>query len=254
VQGNLLHVFWAERYGITLEERQKETLQIRPVSRKLERIWALKENGLSVALPLEKRQVGNCRDFATMLCALLRHIGIPARARCGFGVYFEPDHYEDHWVCEYWNATMKRWVLVDAQLDALQVKALGVQFDPLDVPYDQFILAGQAWQDCRQGKSEPEKFGIFNMHGMWFIWGNVVRDFMALNKIEILPWDWGWGYLTKKLDDPLPGEQDLRFYDRIVSLTLAGDRSFSEIRQTYVEDDNWLPPQDVLQGVPADLV
>jgi hypothetical protein len=48
-------------------------------------------------LLLAKRLVGNCRDFSTMLCAMLRHQGVPARARCGFGAYFLPNHYEDHW-------------------------------------------------------------------------------------------------------------------------------------------------------------
>ena len=29
--------------------------------------------------------------------------GMPARARCGFGAYFEKGKYVDHWVTEYWN-------------------------------------------------------------------------------------------------------------------------------------------------------
>ena len=41
--------------------------------------------------------MGNCRDFSTMLCTVLRYQNTPARARCGFGAYFLPDHYEDHW-------------------------------------------------------------------------------------------------------------------------------------------------------------
>jgi len=39
-----------------------------------------------------------------------------------FGAYFEPDRYEDHWVCKYWTVDEGRWVMVDAQLDALATK------------------------------------------------------------------------------------------------------------------------------------
>ena len=50
-----------------------------------------------------ERQVGVCRHFTLLHVAMLRAQGIPARARCGFGVYFEKGKYLDHWVTEYWN-------------------------------------------------------------------------------------------------------------------------------------------------------
>ena len=43
-----------------------------------------------------------------------RHVraqGTPARARCGFGAYFGKGRFEDHWVCEYWDAAEERWRL-----------------------------------------------------------------------------------------------------------------------------------------------
>ena len=92
VQGILLHIFWAERYGVTLSEERKEEVQIRSVAHILARIRELDDSPLTAARPLENGLVGNCRDFATLLCGMLRHQGVPARARCGFGAYFEPDH------------------------------------------------------------------------------------------------------------------------------------------------------------------
>ncbi len=248
VQGNLIHVFWAERYGVDLTDAQKQTAEVRQVSHKLARMWELDNSPLSTIRLKEKRQGGNCRDFSTLLCAILRYQGVPARARCGFGAYFLPNHYEDHWICEYWKVAEKRWVMVDAQLDAFQCEALEIQFDPLDVPHDQFILGGHAWQMCRMGKADPDQFGIFDMRGMWFIWGDVVRDFLALNKVEILPWDGGWGYLTMGLNDPLPSEMEMAFYDRIPALTLVGDDGFEELRRTYTTDDGWYPPQEIVSG------
>jgi len=241
VQGLLLHIFWAERYGVELSEERKQEVSIRQVAQMLAHIREMDDRPLTVARPLEKRLVGNCRDFAAMLCAMLRHQGVPARARCGFGAYFEPGHYEDHWVCEYWNADEEGWALVDAQLDAFQRETLKIPFDPYDVPRDQFLVAGKAWQLCRAGQADPDRFGIFDMHGMWFIRGNVVRDLLALNKIELLPWD-GWGLIVKQEEDI--SAEDMALLDHVAALTLADNESFSEVRAIYENDARLRMPPD----------
>jgi hypothetical protein len=239
VQGLLLHIYWAERYGLVLPEDRKQEVQIRDVAAKLVRIRQLDDRPLTEPRPLEKKLVGNCRDFAVLLCALLRYHGIPARARCGFGAYFLPGRYEDHWVSEYWDAGTRRWVMVDAQLDAFQREALGIQFDPLDMPPGHFVSGGQAWQMCRAGTADPNLFGIFDMHGLWFVRGDLLRDFLALNKIEILPWDGGWGFLAE--EDP-----DEAVMDQIAALTLDGDAAFSDLRATYEADGRFHPPAELL--------
>lgn len=244
VQGLLLHIFWAERYGVTLSEERKQEVSIRTVAQMLERLQELDDGPLTVARAFEKQLVGNCRDFSTLLCAMLRYQGVPARARCGFGAYFEPNHFEDHWVCEHWQPDEGRWVMVDVQLDSFQCQTLGIEFDPLDVPPDQFLTAGKAWLMCRAGQADPDQFGIFDLKGMWFIRGNVVRDLLALNKIEVLPWD-VWGLMAKEEQDVTP--EDMEFLDRVAQLTLAGDEAFSEVRALYQNDDrlrmpsNWQP-------------
>lgn len=242
VQANLLHVFWAERYGRALSEDEQRALNVRRVEEKLRLMRQAMDCPLGEPRPLELRQVGNCRDFTLLLTTILRHQGVPARARCGFGAYFLPEHYEDHWVCEYWNAKQGRWVLVDSQLDALQQEALQIDFDPLDVPRDQFIVGGQAWQMCRQELADPAQFGIFDMHGWWFIWGDLARDLLALNKIEILPWDYEIPVFRHPLEDPFPEDpEEVAFYDRIAALTLAGDAAFDEVRQEG-DDLRWRIP------------
>lgn len=253
VQGSLIHIFWAERYGLNLTDEQKQTVQIRPVSRKLERLLETDPQPLTAVRPLEQRQVGNCRDYTLLMCALLRHQGRPSRARCGFGAYFQPGHYEDHWVCEVWDPDQGRWVLVDAQMDAFQRQVLALPFDPLDVPRDQFIVAGQAWQMCRAGQADPACFGIFDMNGIWFIWGNVVRDFLALNKVEILPWDW-WDSLcwSRQLSDPAAPEPEMIQYDRLADLTLGVDEDFAGLRRFFEAEPMIRPPASwYATGVPA---
>ena len=234
VQNNLLHVFWAEQYGVQPTDDQKRTLNVRSIHEKLSILHATDPSPLTAPRQPAERQIGNCRDFTLMLVAILRHQGVPARSRCGFARYFTPEQEVDHWVAETWNANQKRWILVDAQMDQLQRDVLHLPFDPLDVPRDQFIVAGEAWQKCRSSVDKPERYGIFEMNGWWFIWGNVIREVLAFNKIEILPWDYELGFFAHRLEDPAPTDRpELVEYDRLAALTVAGDPAFDELRRLY---------------------
>ena len=232
VQGLTVHIFWAERYGIRLPESRKAEVQLRTLQRRLVRSLELDSRPLTQARPLEKKIVGNCRDFSVLLVSMLRHQGIPARARCGFGAYFIPNHFEDHWVAEYWNEAQQRWILVDAQLDPFQCEAMRIPFDPLDVPRDQYIVGGRAWQMCRREGVDPDTFGIFDMKGLGFIRGDFIRDVASLNKVEMLPWDC-WGIIEKQdLADP----EDVGFLDRLAELTCADVPDFETVQKLYQSD------------------
>ena len=212
----MIHVFWIEKFGIQLDAARKEEVQLRFVTKMLARIQEFDPRPLTEAREPAKRLVGNCRDFSVLLTAMLRVKGIPARARCGFASYFKPGYHMDHWVVEYWNAAHKRWLLVDAQLDELQCQKLSIQFDPLDVPREQFLTGGKAWQLCRAGQADPNTFGIFDMQGLWFVRGDFIRDVASLNKMELLPWD-AWGLMDKRDEQLTP--EDLAFLDRLGGLT-----------------------------------
>jgi hypothetical protein len=233
VQGNMVHVFWAERYGLKLSPERQEEVQLRWMEKRLAHALELDPRPLTEIRPLEKKIVGNCRDFTLLLVSILRHQGVAARARCGFGTYFLPDHYEDHWVAEYWNAEQERWILVDAQLDEFQCNEMNVPFDPLDVPRDQFIVGGAAWKMCRFEGADPDKFGIFDMHGLWFVRGDFVRDVAALNKVELLPWDC-WGLINGTDDEISP--EDIAFLDHLAELTSGDVPNFEEVRSIYESD------------------
>lgn len=236
VQGVTVHVFWAERYGLKLSPEREAEVQLRTMEKRLARTLELDPRPLSAARPLERKLVGNCRDHTLLLVAMLRQQGIPARARCGFGAYFLPNHYEDHWVAEYWNAAQERWVLVDAQLDEFQCREMQVGFDPLDVPRDQFIVGGRAWQMCRSGAADPDSFGIFDMRGLGFIRGDFIRDVAALNKVELLPWDC-WGLILKyEMDDNQLEAADLALLDQLAELTGGDVPDFERVRSLYESD------------------
>jgi len=240
VQGLMIHVFWAERYGVTIPPDRYEELQYRKVAQKLNRIMEINSRPLTEARKPEMKLVGNCRDFTLMLTSMLRHRGVPARARCGFGRYFMPDKYVDHWVCEYWNASEKRWILVDPQLDELQREKLAIKFDTLDVPRDQFIVGGKAWRLCRNGNADPDAFGIFDMKGLWFVRGDLVRDIASLNKMELLPWD-SWG-LAEKQETTLSID-DLALLDNAAALIEGDLPEFENLRKMYDSEDRLRVPK-----------
>ncbi|HZW03287.1 MAG TPA: transglutaminase-like domain-containing protein [Anaerolineaceae bacterium] len=231
LQQLMIHIFWARRYGVELTPDREAEVQIRTAHQKLGRIGELDPRPLTEGRDPAQRLVGNCRDFSVMMVTLLKAQGVPARARCGFGTYFTPGKYEDHWVIEYWNAAAQRWVMVDAQLDALQQQVLQLDFNPFDMPPGKFVLAGQAWQMARRGEVDPELFGIFEWHGMDFIRGNVLRDLLALNRVEVLPWDF-WGWLTEQpVAESSP--EALGRIDRAAALTLGGDDCFEDLQDFY---------------------
>jgi len=243
VQGLLMHEHIAPAYGLTLSAAQHGEAHLRAVDRMLDGIVAHDPRPLDDARPAGERQVGVCRHFTLLHVAMLRHHGVPARARCGFGAYFEPGKFVDHWVTEYWNDARGRWLLVDAQLDARQRELFKIGFDPLDVPRDQFLVAGDAWRLCRAGKADPQAFGILDMHGLWFIAGNLIRDVAALNNREMLPWDvWGAMQLTNE-------GLDLALFDRLAALTHEPDAHLAELRALYVSDERLAVPATVFNAV-----
>ena len=240
IQGLMLHMHWAGRHGMTLSKARKEEASLRTVQSRLAKLIDLSDQPLLERRLLTKKTVGTCRDFALLLTSILRYRGIPARARAGFGTYFTKGRFEDHWVCEYWHSGESRWVMVDAQLDPFQIETLKIDFDPLDMPHTKFVTGPQAWQRCRRRKVDPNRFGIFNMHGLDFVKGDLIRDFLALNKIEILPWD-NFMLINKKFRDMTPNEKSLM--DRMASISTGDDRDFVLLRAAFVTNQEKLLPQ-----------
>src|SRR5690349_4223831 len=224
VQGLLMHEHIAPAYGLKLSDAQHAEAHVRPVEEIVRQIVAHDPRPLTEPRAPGERQVGVCRHFTLLHVEMLRQAGVRARARCGFGAYFEKGKFLDHWVTEYWNAERKAWVLVDPQIDARQRELFGITLDPLDVPRDRFVVAGLAWQWCRAGTADPNAFGILDMHGLWFIASNVIRDVAALNDHVMLPWDC-WGAMTRN-----DSELDTAFIDRLAALTVEPDRHFGELR------------------------
>jgi len=132
--------------------------------------------------------------------------------------------------------------MVDAQLDDFQQNSLNIGFDVTDVPEDQFLIAGKAWQLCREGKADPLQFGIMDWYGMWFVKGNLVRDLLSLSKIELLPWD------TNQMTGPYENHDiDKSLYsllDSIAKLTSESNIHFSSITDIIKTNPNLSMPSN----------
>jgi hypothetical protein len=202
--------------------------------------------------PVGDRFVGVCRDFALLHCSFLRHAGIPARVRSGFADYFGSDGFHgDHMVTEYWDGE-RGWRLADPMLtDPAVAETWKVDFDPMDVPRDRFMVAGKAWQAIRTGGADPETFGLHPpaegpMYGEWFVAHDMRIDLAALNKVETLLWDtWGTGTGGARA---MP-EAVLAFYDR-VSLVTADDVAFDAARTLFAENEELRTPRTVVSLAP----
>ncbi|MFD3513380.1 transglutaminase domain-containing protein [Streptomyces sp. NPDC058657] len=197
------------------------------------------------------RFVGVCRDFALLHCSFLRDAGVPARLRLGFADYFGSDGFRtDHTVVEYWDAARGRWLLADAELTDPRFAATRpeVDFDPMDVPRDRFLVSGEAWRRARAGEADPRTFGVRlpggELAGEWFM-ANVVRlDLSALNKVEPLPWD-VWGESMEVLSDDAMTDALRALCDRAAAVT--GDTvPFDAARTLFTQEATLRTPPKVL--------
>ncbi len=235
-------------YGFAVPAERAGEIHLRSVADMLDRIVALDPSPLSQARPVDRRLVSRCHHYGLLLVSVLRAKGIPARLRGGFGAFFNPPFFEDHWVAEYWHKDEGRWVFADAQLDRVWLARLPGIENPLDLSPDQFVLAADAWRQCRSGTADAARFGIgfINLRGLWFITGSLSRDLAALNKREMLPWD-VWG-AQAAIDAELSLEE-LTFHDDLAAMMVDPDRELAELRALYEADERLLVPPMVFNAL-----
>src|SRR4029450_9182395 len=109
-------------------------------------------------------------------------------------------------MCSHFLVAISVQQIRSVRIDNRQRELFRIRFDTADVPRDQFVVAGDARSLCRGGRTNPSAFGILDMHGLWFIAGNLIRDVAALNNREMLPWD-VWGAMRRQ-----DSELDLAFF------------------------------------------
>jgi len=176
IQGLLIHGSALTQYGVAdTTPFSRETLC---VEARLASVLARHDAPFTTTRAPNERSLGTCRDYALLVCAAMRSHGQPARLRCGFAAYLGDAPWDDYWICELWAAD--RWRRLDAQLDPVLRVALGVEFDPLNVPAQMFMTATEAWRGCRAGAFDPSGFGHGDVRGIGFVCLNLMRDHLAM--------------------------------------------------------------------------
>ncbi|KMS73211.1 hypothetical protein ACM01_19585 [Streptomyces viridochromogenes] len=243
VRDVIIHQGEGERLGYAIPaQRLYEDAESRYVTGILRVLAERGGTSLTGAREPAARFVGTCRDFALLHVSLLRATGTPARVRGGFGTYFVDGFHEDHWITEY-RLPDGGWRLTDPQV--LHPSYDRLDFDPLDVPRDRFLVAGEAWRACRAGEADPETFGFWSdetLRGMWFVQGSLVLDLACRGGVETLPWD-GW--------EPLAGFGDasLSAADLALLDAVAAAHTDEDVRRLCGEP-RLAPPREILSRSP----
>lgn len=225
-----------------LPPSRRDEPAMRHASSMMARIHELDQVELSEERPLERRLVGHCRTSTVLAVSFYRELGVAARVRCGFSVYYADgrDFYGDHWVVELWNEPTQTWRLLDTELDEATRAAHGISFDPADVPRDQLILAGQAWIDCREGSADPMTFGPYPDRTGWRqIADQLLRDVACLLGAEVGPFD---SWLPLQWDD-----SHERTLDALAAVSTELDVGVETLRR-WCDEAPWVRPPAYLTG------
>ncbi|SET09542.1 Transglutaminase-like superfamily protein [Natronincola peptidivorans] len=221
---------WVNMQLVTVQQEYLNDSRLRSIEEKLREVVKRDDSSLKNSRDSQKALLGNCRDLSLMLCSILRYHKIPARLRSGFASFFDPFHKKnfDHWVCEYWNRSEERWIMVDIWMSQIHLKKemlpiqlfeglLKLHYNPYDVKGEDFMTGGEAWVNCRENGHDPENYGTEEEHlnGMWFVRDNMIRDLLCLNKLEPLPWDC-WGMMGK--ENSVIARRELEHMDKIAKL------------------------------------
>ncbi len=222
-------------YSIDPDEIDFVGVGIRKTEEFLQRIHAKNSESLTISRPPIERIGVICRNFAVLHVSMLRNAKIPARERVGFAGYLDDPNgiWWEHRITQYWNEQEKRWTLADAMIDGVQKRERKIEFNTLDIRSENsFLLAGEVWSGCRNGKLDPMRFGDTETDlGMPPIRYALLHDFAALNKFEILGND-DWGALIKKKESELTNV-DMQLLDSIAAWSMNPDGSFMELRKLF---------------------
>ena len=227
-------------------------------SRWLERALAVDQSRhaapLDRAREVTERVQGCCRDHTLFCVGALRHHGVPARSRVGFGGYFIEGWHHDHVIVEAWMNG--RWRRFDSEVEEPPAALPSAH----DIEWDEpggsgFVTAAQAWAAHRRGDIDASKYGVDPLlpqfAGPRFIFDQVIHEVAHRFGDELLLWD-AWGRMGE-LEEPV-SDADARWLDEIAALLLASDRGDAgaeeELLTCYRADPGLHPGETIIQASP----
>ncbi|MFC1790659.1 transglutaminase domain-containing protein [Patescibacteria group bacterium] len=163
--------------------RQREDDNFPTAAAMLAELYRRDSRGLVLDREEKNCLVVSCRFTALLMAAILKSQGIPTRVRSGFAPYFEGHEGKnvDHWINEYWDETLRKWVLVDADV-ALEPY---FKLDPFNLPRDSYYLPADVWVGVREERIDSQEFwSQAGYGGLSAISEALFYDFACLNNYE----------------------------------------------------------------------
>lgn len=147
------------------KERWNEYMGYPSVKSILEGLVFHDSSGLVNERKPEDRLILGCNQNAILLASILKHRGIPARVRGGHATYLMPGFHISHTICEVWNESDMRWMLVDPSMDMI------------DFSREKFDFSNELWLKMQNGEINPKLYGIPGRYaGLVSILGKVCTD------------------------------------------------------------------------------
>ncbi|MCP4314482.1 MAG: hypothetical protein GY789_00205 [Hyphomicrobiales bacterium] len=223
----MIHHGTAHLLDIRVPEIAKFDRRYRTVERLLSAAVMRDRRPLNAQRELSDYLYVGSREFALIAACILRSTGAEARLRVGFVDYFRENHWEEHWLCEYWAEGA--WKLLDTQLGWRARGAYGIKFAADDVPQDRFMSASQLWNAIRSGKIKAAQCGQHRagISGVWLPAASIMKDVATLCGFEPLPTDYWGPAIAFSRNRAVP----VRDYDELDALAL----SFSEAPRSPFE-------------------
>jgi len=179
IKRQFVHPAILKEYPDVLPEgSENEDTKFITVQQMLEGLLERNPLGLVMDRPPDERLLVSCRYHVLLLISIMKHRGIPARARVGFAPYLNAEGKSGcHWICEIWTPSEQRWMFVDPDIKRV------------DFPRHEFELAGNAWLKARKGLIQPELYGLGEWRGLSCIRGELCQDFASILGFEYVYWD-----------------------------------------------------------------
>ena len=151
------------------KERWNETGKYPSVKTILEGLVSYDSSGIIKERKIEDRLILGCRHNAILLASILKYRGIPARVRTGHVTYLRPGFHLSHTICEVWNESDRRWMLVDPSTAMV------------DFSRDKFDFSNELWLKMQNGEIDSKQYGFPGRYsGLVSIVGKVSPDLASL--------------------------------------------------------------------------
>ena len=223
VKAQLIHpIADLERYRDRIpSERYYEETRFPTAAAMLARLIQYNPAGLVPDRLPEERLVVSCRYHAILLASILKHRGIPTRLRYGFAQYLAPGQHISHVICEVWNTTEHRWMLVDPDKQMV------------DIPRERFDFAADIWQRYQQGGIDVSRYGVGSSWGIYPILDMLWHDFVSVQGQERLYWEHPPLTRNSQMDVRAIPTERLKIVNKIAVLLNEPENHLQELRALY---------------------